>query len=107
MLTPAIQAYGVVGLSIVIAILVASIVALVLDSRRWVREHADRAEAKRRHPAGHLRSVETDPAPLWRIPDTFRPVSADDDTVQLRPVGGRHRRRIMSDRTTPRERWAR
>jgi len=73
MLTPAIQAYGVVGLSIVIAILVASIVALVLDSRRWVREHADRAEAK-------------------RIPDTFRPVSADDDTVQLRPVGGRHRR---------------
>lgn len=89
MLTPAIQAYGVVGLSIVIAILVASIVALVLDSRRWVREHADRAEAKRRHPAGHLRSVETDPAPLWRIP---RPVPADDDTVQLRPVGGRHRR---------------
>lgn len=89
MLTPAIQAYGVVGLSIVMAILVASIVALVLDSRRWVREQRAAAAAKRRHPAGRRRSVETDPAPLWRIPDTFRPTMTP---VQLRPVGGRHRR---------------
>lgn len=76
MLTPAIQAYGVVGLSIVMAILVASIVALVLDSRRWVREQRAAAAAKRRHPAGR------------RLPaaDTFRPLP-DPPTA---PLGGRH-----------------
>lgn len=76
MLTPAIQAYGVGVVSVLIVFLVACLIVLAVDYHRWTGHQ--RAAAKRRHPAGSKLAPAT--APHRR---------------------GRHEARPLDDMTTP------
>lgn len=51
MLTPAVDAFGWPTVVVVLVLLVLSLVAVVLDFRRWCRAR-DCEAAQRRHPAG-------------------------------------------------------
>ncbi|AKI28635.1 hypothetical protein GMA5_21 [Gordonia phage GMA5] len=76
MLTPAIEAYGLPTVILILAAIVACLVVLAVDFRRWSRTEGarraeravQRAEARRRHPAGRHRSTAFSDAPTVQLP---------------------------------------
>ncbi|GMV27707.1 MAG: hypothetical protein AMXMBFR58_37380 [Phycisphaerae bacterium] len=88
MLNPAIAAYGLPVVIVGLVVLVAAVVVLVVDYRRWTGH--ERAAAKRRHPAGRSATAPIAPPQRGRhrapIPRPLDDITTTAPIFRRRPL---------------------